>query len=166
MPICLYNYAPVLQVNVSRPHFSTGPQGARERFGIWGRDYFLAWSSYRKWELAVNRVKSRGFKMAVFVCKSHALFSYHKFTPSKIFRVLNCCCQWTVNTKLFPIYKTKIKPEDPNKSMSLMLQWCQLNSLTATESISVLKCKVTVNLMIVKNLQHSNFAPYTQSQTL
>jgi len=28
----------------------------------------------------VNRVKSREFKMAVFVCTSHVLFSYRKFT--------------------------------------------------------------------------------------
>ena len=39
MPLRSYNYAPVLPVNVSRPYFSTRPQGAREKFGVWGRDY-------------------------------------------------------------------------------------------------------------------------------
>ena len=31
--------APVLVVKVSRPYFSTRPQGTREKFGVWGRDY-------------------------------------------------------------------------------------------------------------------------------
>ena len=30
--------APVLPVNVSRPYFSTRPQGARKKFCVWGRD--------------------------------------------------------------------------------------------------------------------------------
>ena len=38
MTLRLYNYAPVLPVNVSRPYFSTRPHGAREKFGVWGRD--------------------------------------------------------------------------------------------------------------------------------
>ena len=38
MPIRSYDYTPVLPVNVSRPYFSTRPQGAREKFGVWGRD--------------------------------------------------------------------------------------------------------------------------------
>ena len=37
--IRLYDEAPVLPVNVSRPYFSIRPQGAREKFGVWGRDY-------------------------------------------------------------------------------------------------------------------------------
>ena len=40
MPICSYDYAPVLPVNMSRPYFSTRPQGAREKFVVWGRDYY------------------------------------------------------------------------------------------------------------------------------
>ena len=39
MTLRSYNYAPVLPVKVSRPYFSTRPQGAREKFGVWGRDY-------------------------------------------------------------------------------------------------------------------------------
>jgi len=39
MPLRSYNYAPVLPVKVSRPYFSTRPQGAHEQFGFWGRDY-------------------------------------------------------------------------------------------------------------------------------
>ena len=39
MPIRSYDYAPVLPVNVSRPYFTTRPQSAREKFGVWGRDY-------------------------------------------------------------------------------------------------------------------------------
>ena len=39
MPLRSYNYAPVLQVNVPRPYFSTRPQGTHEKFGVWGRDY-------------------------------------------------------------------------------------------------------------------------------
>ena len=31
--------APVFVVKVSRPYFLTRPQGAREKFGVWGRDY-------------------------------------------------------------------------------------------------------------------------------
>ena len=31
--------APVFVVKVSRPYFSTRPQGTREKFGVWGRDY-------------------------------------------------------------------------------------------------------------------------------
>ena len=34
---CDRDYAPVLTVNVSRPYFSTRLQGAREKFGVWGR---------------------------------------------------------------------------------------------------------------------------------
>ena len=41
MTLRSYNYAPVLPVNVSRPYFLTRPQGAREKFGVWGRDYPL-----------------------------------------------------------------------------------------------------------------------------
>ena len=29
-----YNYDPVLPVNVSRPYFSTKPQGVHEKFGV------------------------------------------------------------------------------------------------------------------------------------
>ena len=29
-----YNYDPVLPLNVSRPYFSTKPQGVREKFGV------------------------------------------------------------------------------------------------------------------------------------
>jgi len=36
-----WHYAPVLPVKVSRPYFTTRPQGAREKFGVWGRDYCL-----------------------------------------------------------------------------------------------------------------------------
>ena len=32
-------YAPVFVVKVSRPCFSTRPQGAREKLDVWGRDY-------------------------------------------------------------------------------------------------------------------------------
>ena len=39
MPLRSYNYTPVLSVNVSRPYFSTRPQGARKKFGVWGQDY-------------------------------------------------------------------------------------------------------------------------------
>ena len=45
MPICSYNYGPVLQMNVSRPYFSTRSQGAREKFGVRGRDYSSTCSS-------------------------------------------------------------------------------------------------------------------------
>ena len=39
MTLRSYKYAPVLPVKVSRPYFSTRPQGVREKFGVWGRDY-------------------------------------------------------------------------------------------------------------------------------
>jgi len=39
MPTRLYNYAPVLPVNVSRPYFLTRPQGARKKIGVWWWDY-------------------------------------------------------------------------------------------------------------------------------
>ena len=41
MTLRSYNCAPVLPAKVSRPYFSTRPQGAREKFGVWGRDYAL-----------------------------------------------------------------------------------------------------------------------------
>ena len=34
MPMRLYNYTPVLPVNVSRPYFSTRPQDTREKWGL------------------------------------------------------------------------------------------------------------------------------------
>ena len=45
MPICSYNYSPVLQVNVSRPYFSMRSQGAHEKFGVRGQDYSSTCSS-------------------------------------------------------------------------------------------------------------------------
>ena len=42
------NYAPVLPVNVSRPYFSTRPQGACEKFGVWGRDYITCSTAQEK----------------------------------------------------------------------------------------------------------------------
>ena len=39
MPIYSCDYAPGLQVNVSRPYFSMRSQGAREKFGVRGQDY-------------------------------------------------------------------------------------------------------------------------------
>ena len=39
MTLRSYNYAPVLPVKVSRPYFWPRPQGARKKFGVWGRDY-------------------------------------------------------------------------------------------------------------------------------
>ena len=39
MPICSYNYAPLLPVNVSRLYFSMRLQGACKNLGVWGRDY-------------------------------------------------------------------------------------------------------------------------------
>ena len=46
MTLRSYNYASVLPVKVSRPYFSTRPQGARERFGVWGRDK-AGWDLFR-----------------------------------------------------------------------------------------------------------------------
>ena len=48
------------------------------------------------------------FKTAVFVCTSHVLFSYRKFTLSKFFRELNFRCRLDLrkyfNTEIFPTY--------------------------------------------------------------
>ena len=35
-------HAPVFVVKVSRPYFSTRPQGAREKLDVWGRDYVVS----------------------------------------------------------------------------------------------------------------------------
>ena len=39
MLICSYNYAPLLPVNISRLYFSMRLQGACKNLGVWGRDY-------------------------------------------------------------------------------------------------------------------------------
>ena len=49
MTLCSYNYAPVLPVNVSRPYFSTRPQGVHEKFGVWGRDYITCTAHRKRW---------------------------------------------------------------------------------------------------------------------
>ena len=36
--IAICKHAPVFVVKVSRPYFSTRPQGVRKKFGVWGRD--------------------------------------------------------------------------------------------------------------------------------
>ena len=58
MPIRSYDCAPVLPVNVSRPYFLIRPQGAREKFGVWGRDYAIdgfhgAWLHFWKARVGV-----------------------------------------------------------------------------------------------------------------
>jgi len=47
VPIHSYDCAPVLPMNVSRPYFLIRPQGVREKFGVWGRDYAICrWFSW------------------------------------------------------------------------------------------------------------------------
>ena len=48
----------------------------------------------------MNQVKSRAFKTAVFVCLSHVLFLYQKFSPSKIFVSLIFVVGWTKDSIL------------------------------------------------------------------
>ena len=62
----------------------------------------------------MNRVKSSAFKMAVFVCSSHVLFSYCNFILSKIFCEFNFPC-WLDQrkyflTEIFPIYSISSPP--------------------------------------------------------
>ena len=58
----------------------------------------------------MNPVKSRTFKIAVFVCTSHVLYLYRKVTLSKFFVSLIFAVGWNnENTlKLFPIYSISI----------------------------------------------------------
>ena len=83
MLIRSYDYAPVLPVKVSRPYFSTRPQGACEKFGVWGRDYKYACPS-----------RNAGEDIVRFPCHTAGLMNYLRPTVCKIpihYSNFNCC---------------------------------------------------------------------------
>ena len=85
------------------------------------KDHLVAWSSFKltsRMRTSSEPSQEQSIQNGRLCAYLH-VFSYHKFTQ-KFFVCLIVAVNWTNNTKLFPIYETsKIKPEDPSKSMSL-----------------------------------------------
>ena len=70
------NYAPVLPVKVSRPYFSTRPQGAREKLGVWGRDYRPSGSVFAYCKRSKTGA-GEGHRLITRTGIGNAIFTFH-----------------------------------------------------------------------------------------